>query len=109
LGALGEHRDANLHRHFLAGLLIDLQTVPIRVNVRMVQVKVIARNSSVEPVTDLTNDDFEILDNGKPQVVRFFALEMWPLHPVPSAPLPQGVFSHRVQTNPKAIPCHFTN
>jgi glyoxylase-like metal-dependent hydrolase (beta-lactamase superfamily II) len=56
----------------LAGMLGGQQPGPIQVNVRLVQVSVIARNSAGVAIRDLTADDFEILDNGKAQIVRFF-------------------------------------
>jgi hypothetical protein len=56
----------------LGGLFVGQHPETIRVGVRLVQVSVVARNSAGEPLTDLTQDDFEILDNGKPQAIRFF-------------------------------------
>jgi len=79
----------------LAGLIIDQLTEPIRVNVRLVEINVVAFTRTGEPVTDLAKDDFEILDNGKPQEVRFFALEKQSLPSGTLDPLPKNVFSNR--------------
>jgi VWFA-related protein len=83
----------------VAGLLFRQQPAPIRVNVRLVQVNVIARDSSGGPITDLTKDDFELFDNGKPQAVSFFALEAPVTSFNPPTPLPEHVFSNRLENN----------
>ena len=41
----------------LTGLLTHQGTEPIRVNVRLVEVNVVALNKAGEPVADLTKDD----------------------------------------------------
>ena len=56
----------------MAGSLLAQEPAPVRVNVRLVQVNVIVRNRTDEPVTGLDKDDFEITDNGKPQKISFF-------------------------------------
>ncbi len=55
---------------FLGGFLLDQQPQAIRVNSQLVEINVVALNRAGQPVVDLTKDDFEILDNGKPQEVR---------------------------------------
>src|SRR5262249_40135921 len=87
----------------LAGLLFNQQTEPIRVNVRLVEVHVVAVNKSGTPVTDLTKDDFEIVDNGKVQEIRIFSLEQNRL-PVAALPLPNQVFSNRTLGAVKTAP-----
>jgi len=52
---------------FLGGFLLDQQPQAIRVNSQLVEINVVALNRAGQPVVDLTKDDFEILDNGKPQ------------------------------------------
>jgi VWFA-related protein len=89
----------------LLGLLFaGQQPETIRVNVRLVQVSVVAHNGAGEPLSDLTKDDFEILDNGKPQTIRFFALETRSAPAVLSVPLPEHVFSNRMENKVKTAP-----
>jgi Ca-activated chloride channel family protein len=45
----------------------------IRVNVRLVNVAFTVRDASGKLVTNLTKDDFEVLDDGQPQSISFFA------------------------------------
>src|SRR5437879_7256931 len=47
----------------------------VRVTTRLVQVSVIVQDKKGEPVTDLTRDDFTLLDQGQPQIVRTFAVK----------------------------------
>src|SRR4029077_8860364 len=85
----------------LDSLFVGQQSETIRVNVRLVEVSVVARNSAGEPLTDLTRDDFQILDNGKPQGIRFFALETRSAPAVVVVPLPEHVFSNRMENKVK--------
>lgn len=68
---------------------------PIKVSVQLVEVSVVAVDKNGQPVTDLTKDDFEIQDNGKPQVVRYFALETKSKASTSASPLPDHLFSNR--------------
>lgn len=88
----------------LGGLFAGQQPETIRVSVRLVQVSVVAHNSAGEPLTDLTKDDFEILDNGKPQAIRFFAQETRSAPAVLFVPLPEHVFSNRMENKVKMAP-----
>jgi Ca-activated chloride channel family protein len=45
----------------------------IRVNVRLVNVAFTVRDASGKLVTNLTKDDFEVVDDGQPQPIAFFA------------------------------------
>jgi VWFA-related protein len=45
----------------------------IRINVNLVQVDAIVTDSKGKPVRDLTSDDFEVLQDGKPQAITTFA------------------------------------
>src|SRR3989442_12651370 len=47
----------------------------VRVTTRLVQVNVIVQDRKGEPVTDLTRDDFTLLDQGQPQIVSTFSVE----------------------------------
>jgi VWFA-related protein len=44
----------------------------LRVNTHLVQANVIVNDKHGNPVTGLSQNDFSILDNGKPQEIRFF-------------------------------------
>jgi len=80
---------------FFGGLLLAQQTQTIKVNSQLVEINVVALGRDGQPVGDLTKDDFEILDNGKPQEVRFFALEAKTEHAAAPAPMPENVFSNK--------------
>src|SRR6478672_4291921 len=45
----------------------------IRINVNLVQVDAIVTDAKGKPVTDLTADDFEVFQDGKPQKITNFA------------------------------------
>ena len=45
----------------------------IRINVNLVQVDAVVMDSKDRPVTDLKKEDFEILQDGKPQAVNNFS------------------------------------
>ena len=76
------HRKVIAHAAVLIALLLVLssaqqlsqgppQTV-IRINVNLVQVDAVVTDSKGNPVTDLTREDFELLQDGKPQVITAF-------------------------------------
>src|SRR5712691_5307574 len=68
----------------------------VRVTTRLVQVSVIVQDKKGEPVTDLTRDDFTLLDQGQPQMVSTFSVES--LRTLPAAkPAPPNVFSNRFE------------
>ena len=48
-------------------------TAVIRINVNLVQVDAVVTDSKGKPVTDLKAEDFEILQDGKPQMITNFA------------------------------------
>ena len=60
----------------------------IRVQTNMVEVGVVVRDSHGKTVGGLTQADFEVLDNGKPQKTTFFSVENAPppLAAAPAAP-----------------------
>ncbi len=52
------------------------EPVPIfKVNVKEVMVRVVARDAQGRAVGNLTKDDFQIFDKGKPQVITHFSVE----------------------------------
>lgn len=67
----------------------------LRVTTRLVQVSVVAQDKKGEPVTNLTRDDFILLEKGKPQSISFFALEKDQPSATPPKKLPPNVFSNR--------------
>jgi VWFA-related protein len=84
----------------LASLVIVTFTLAqndvLRVNTRLVEVDVVVRDKN-GPVTNLTKDDFTILDNGMPQRVELFSVstaERAKTKPN-SAPLAPGFISNR--------------
>lgn len=80
------------------------QTPPIRVATHLVQVGVIVRDKN-GPVSNLTKDDFVVLDKGKPQKIGIFSAETagpgsQPQQPEAQAtlhPLPRNTFSNLPQ------------
>lgn len=51
------------------------EAATFRVNVRLVLARVVVRDSSGHAVGNLHKEDFELLDNGKPQVISHFDVE----------------------------------
>lgn len=65
-----------------------------RTSTQLVQVDVVVKAKDI-PVTGLTKDDFEVLDNGKPQQISVLTVhEMGAVNP-PKQELPPGVYSNR--------------
>jgi VWFA-related protein len=52
----------------------------LKVKTRMVVVDVVARNSKGEPVTDLKPEDFNLVEDGKPQKISSFSFQHPELH-----------------------------
>ncbi|HTQ96964.1 MAG TPA: VWA domain-containing protein, partial [Candidatus Acidoferrum sp.] len=59
---------------------------PIKVRVNVVEVRVVVRDEHGKVVENLKQDDFKLLDNGKPQTISGFAME-FPPSPNPPAPI----------------------
>ncbi len=50
--------------------------VPVtRVTTRLVQVNVVVQDKKSQPISDLTQDDFEVTEQGKPQKIAVFSVE----------------------------------
>lgn len=74
------------------------QSPPVlRVTTRLVQVSVIVQDKKGEPVTDLTRNDFELLDNGKEQAISVFSVETSQPPAPQSQPLSPNMFSNRLE------------
>ncbi len=67
----------------------------VRVTTRLVEVSVLVHDKKGISVSGLTKDDFELLDNGKPQQIGLFSEKS--NHPLTgkSIALPSGTFSNR--------------
>jgi VWFA-related protein len=59
------------------------ETTVLRVTTRLIQVSVVAHDHSDNLVRDLTRDDFTLTDNGRPQRISVFSMQV--AEPVPSA------------------------
>jgi len=80
-------------------------TTTIKVTTRLVTVDVVAHDKKNQPVHGLTKDDFELLDDGKPQTVSVFSVEGQAAtvpERAPLASLPPGTFTNR-PTRPSAV------
>jgi VWFA-related protein len=64
-----------------------------RGTVDVVRVDVIVTGDDGRPVTDLVASDFEVTEDGKPQVVTQFKMIEIDLDPAPDAPVPQPIRS----------------
>jgi VWFA-related protein len=73
------------------------ETNILRVNTRLVEVDVVV-HSKGQPVADLNQDDFTVLDNGKPQKVAAFNIVSSRTNAGKSVPLPPGAVSNRLMT-----------
>jgi VWFA-related protein len=69
----------------------------IRVNTRMVEVDVVVRSKN-GPVADLTQDDFTVFDQGKPQKIASFSVISARTTGTPAIPLRPGEVSNRVNS-----------
>ena len=81
------------------------QQPTFRAGVRLVNVSVIAHDSSGQPVKNLTASDFRIYEDGKEQKIEVFAIEADRLAPAPgatasSASATPTVFSNRLAERP---------
>jgi VWFA-related protein len=77
----------------------DTPSPTFRAGTRLVEVDVVARSNGA-PATGLTEDDFTLLDNGKPQKIAFFSVQSGRVTAPPSAgaaALPAGVVSNRAE------------
>src|SRR5262249_4332689 len=74
------------------------KTTPVlRTTTRMVILDVVAVNEKSEPITDLTVDDFTVLEDGKPQKVSDFSFHKPGATAAPARQLAPGVVSNAPQ------------
>jgi VWFA-related protein len=81
----------------VAAIVAAQETPTVRVNTRLVEVDVVV-HSKGEAVADLKQDDFTVLDNGKPQKVAAFNIISSRTNAGESVPLPPGAVSNRIPT-----------
>ena len=81
----------------LAAVSVAQETPVLRVNTRLVEVDVVVRSKGA-PVADLNQDDFTVLDNGKPQKIAAFNVVSSRTTAGKSIPLPRGAVSNRLNT-----------
>ncbi len=80
---------------FAIVLFSRAQEPVIRVNTRLVQVSVIVHDHSGRPVADLRQDDFTLLDRGRPQKIAFFSMYSEDAARTASVSRPANLFSNR--------------
>jgi len=73
-------------------------TFRIQVQRNLVVVRVVVRDSKGTVVGNLRREDFQLLDNGKPQTISQFAVE------VPSSKLPTGLIAEKQEEDLEAQP-----
>lgn len=88
----------------LSTLSLSAQQPTFRANVRLVNVSVIAHDSSGQPVRNLTASDFRVYEDGKEQKLEVFAIEAAPMAPAARAAstpaAASNVFSNRLAERP---------
>src|SRR5208283_2622260 len=68
----------------------------IRVTTKLITVNVIVRDKHGQPVTDLTKDDFVLLDGKKPQPIQIFSMETTEVTPLPAYSAPSDTYSNEI-------------
>jgi hypothetical protein len=66
----------------------------LKINAKLVPIRVVVRDSNGHAVSSLTKDDFQVFDNGKPQAISQFFTEQ-PL----AAPAPVPATKRRLNRN----------
>ncbi|MGH9405150.1 MAG: VWA domain-containing protein [Candidatus Acidiferrales bacterium] len=74
------------------------QNSVIRTETRLVEISVVAKDSSGQAVTDLSRNDFRLYDNGKPVPIDVFSAPS--LHRAPAELLPPNTFSNQIAGMP---------
>jgi len=77
-------------------VLMAQQEPVVRVTTRLVVVNVVVKNKKGEAVTDLTREDFTLLDEGQPQSISLFSMET-ARSSAPPPPLPENTFTNRIE------------
>jgi VWFA-related protein len=79
----------------------------IRVITHLIQVNVIVNDKHGNPITGLTEDDFVLLDNKRPQEIQLFSTETNLRRDQPQAPLPPDTFTNRLSEH-ASVPASVT-
>jgi VWFA-related protein len=69
----------------------------IRVNTRLVEVNVVVKDRKGNPITDLTKDDFTVLDGNKPQAISDFSVQATHLTAGLVEPAAKNTFTNRFE------------
>lgn len=80
-----------------AATLIAQEPPVLRVTTRVVQVNVVVTDKSGHPVDGLTQDDFILKEDGRPQQIAGFSVERSRVLPPPAEPLPPDIFTNRYE------------
>jgi VWFA-related protein len=81
------------------------QVPSLHVSTHLVQISVVVRDKN-GPVSNLTKDDFVILDSGKPQTISVFSVESANVTNQPAPPLPPNTYSDLSQyrsSDPRSV------
>jgi VWFA-related protein len=78
----------------------------LKATTRLIQVNVIVRDRQGNAVRDLKKEDFQVLDNGKPQQISVFSMDSSTVLPQVK-PLPDNVFTNTLQQK-SAVPSSVT-
>jgi VWFA-related protein len=70
---------------------------PLRASTHLVQISVVVQDKKGDPVTDLSESDFRIFDQGKPQTISAFSLETTHLQPALAVPVSPNVYANRIE------------
>ncbi|HEY3439330.1 MAG TPA: VWA domain-containing protein [Paludibaculum sp.] len=76
---------------------------PIRATTHLVEVSVTAHSKQGEPVTGLTQDDFQLFDEGVPQRIAHFRVETPQPSATPQRKLPPGMFTNRLDAGSATV------
>src|SRR5262245_973242 len=78
---------------------VHAQQPTFRGGIELVEVDAIVTDGRGRPVKDLTRDDFEILEDGRPQALETFAVVDIPVTPAPRAVADTEIVEPDITTN----------
>lgn len=79
-----------------AGQEVNPPAGAIRVTTKLISVNVIVRDKHGQPVTDLTKNDFVLLDGKKPQPIQIFSMEKTEVEPQPAHSAPPDTYTNEI-------------
>jgi VWFA-related protein len=93
----------------IAALAVAMQQTPpahppvFRAGTHLVQVNIVVHDKQGQPVADLKQDDFTLLERGKPQTISFFSIDgTAATRDTPPAPLPSRTFTNAIKARADA-------